>query len=559
MIEHLSKKEQAFINPQNKSDRRVSVAMKPYMWIILCLLVGLPLAAAWIQYLGWGLPADPSAKFVDDIAARPSGFPAFIRISHWVNFLFLTLIMRSGLSILFDHPRLYFDRDCTPGSEWIRFTPVKVPDHKVWTAKEDARYISPWMGLPGYRHTVGLARTWHFLTVPFFIINGAIFIILLLTTDQWQRLVPSSWQIIPDSWAVFVHYATFHFPIEPNGFYHYNALQQVAYFVVVFVLAPLAILTGMAMSPAIENRFHWYPQLFGGRQAARTGHFFVLVTFAGFIFIHVALVAATGLVRNMNHIVLGTDSASDYTGLMIGIAIILFVTALCFVALWISWHRPRSIQRAQKAINENLWRRTIDTFKPRKYYTRKDISPHFWPNGKMPESDVWKNLAKNNFKDYKLKIYGLVDNPVELSLDELKALAEEETITMHHCIQGWSGVSQWAGVPLSKIIERVRPKPEAHRLAFISFGEGLYGGVYYDTHTIYDCMKPESILAWEMNYEPLPLLYGAPLRLRVENQLGYKMVKWIESIEFIASKKDIGKGYGGKNEDDEYFDLLANT
>lgn len=82
---------------------------------------------------------------------------------------------------------------------------------------------------------------------------------------------------------------------------------------------------------------------------------------------------------------------------------------------------------------------------------------------------------------------------------------------------------------------------------------------HYDTHSLDDCLKPNSILVWEMNYEPLSLGHGAPLRLRVENQLGYKMVKWIERMEFVKSPKDLGKGYGGKNEDDEYFDLLADT
>ncbi|MBW7846369.1 MAG: molybdopterin-dependent oxidoreductase, partial [Bacteroidia bacterium] len=86
-----------------------------------------------------------------------------------------------------------------------------------------------------------------------------------------------------------------------------------------------------------------------------------------------------------------------------------------------------------------------------------------------------------------------------------------------------------------------------------------YGGMYYDTITLDNCLKPASILAWEMNYELLSEVHGAPLRLRVENQLGYKMVKWIERIEFVETYKTIGKGYGGKNEDDEYFDLIANV
>jgi sulfoxide reductase catalytic subunit YedY len=201
----------------------------------------------------------------------------------------------------------------------------------------------------------------------------------------------------------------------------------------------------------------------------------------------------------------------------------------------------------------------VNRFKPKAYYQKKDISPYFWLNGKMPHSAEWEKLAGNNFAEYKLKIGGLVNNPVELSLEDLKMMGKEQNITMHHCIQGWSGIAEWGGIPLSKIIELVKPDPAVTTVAFISFGEGLYGGAYYDTHTLDNCLKPQSILAWEMNYEPLPLAHGAPLRLRIENQLGYKMVKWVSSIEFVASHKSLGKGFGGKNEDDEYFDLLADS
>lgn len=557
MIGHLSKAEQAVLYPK---DRKLTMVIKPYMWIIFGAIILVPTGAAWIEYLFYGLPPDPSAALVSLPSQATAGFPSWARISHWVNFLFLSLIIRSGLSILVDHPRLYFNNGCSPESEWVRFTPVKVPKDRLWTAKEDARYISPLLGLPGYRHSIGLARVWHFLTVPFFIINGIIFIAFLLFTNHWMRLIPTSWQVIPDAWNVFVHYATFNFPVEPNGFYHYNALQQLSYFAVVFILAPLAMLTGLAMSPAIANRFPWYPKLFGNRQSARSGHFMVMVCYLVFILIHVSLVAATGLSRNMNHIVMGTDSTTSNAGLYIGIGIVLFVVLCCFIALWLSWHRPRPLQKAQAVINGNLWRRSINTFKPTRYYKKKDISPYFWPNGKIPEdSERWMELARNNFKDYKLTIRGLVENPVELSLEELKKIAMDQNITMHHCIQGWSGIAEWGGIPMQKIIELVKPHPNVTTVAFYSFGTGLYGGVYYDTHTLDNCMKPLSLLAWEMNYKPLPIEHGAPLRLRVENQLGYKMVKWIDYIEFIESHEEVGKGFGGKNEDDEYFDLLADT
>lgn len=540
-------------------DRRLIVRLKHSSIFIIIILFLATVGIAWIQFLVSGLPADPSLSLPPISEATVKGFPWWIIISHWANFFLLVILIRAGLSILMDHPRLYWNDGCKPGSEWVKFTPVNVPKDKFWTAKDDARYISPILGLPGYRHTVGTARGWHFIHVPFFVLNGLIFVILLLTSDQWQRLVPVSLQIIPDAWSVFVYYATFHLPIEPNGFYHYNALQQLSYFGVIFILAPLAILTGLCMSPAIENRFHWLPKLFGNRQGARSVHFLVMLSYAFFIIIHVTMVVISGLIRNMNHITLGTDNTTDLTGVFIVSAIILFTIAFCFYAYWVSWKRPRWVQRGEAFINGNLWKLTINKLKPKEHFKKEDISPFFWPNGKLPVSDEWKKLAENNFSNYKLKINGLVEHPVDLSLDDMKNIGKEQNITMHHCIQGWSGIAEWGGLPLKAIVDLVKPLPSVTTVVFHSFGDGLYGGKYYDTHTLDNCLKPGSILAWEMNYQPLPEVYGAPLRLRIENQLGYKMVKWIERIEFVDSHKTVGKGYGGKNEDDEYFDLIANS
>lgn len=111
---------------------------------------------------------------------------------------------------------------------------------------------------------------------------------------------------------------------------------------------------------------------------------------------------------------------------------------------------------------------------------------------------------------------------------------------------------------MKNLVALVHPKPEAKVVAFFSFGDGLYGGTYYETQTFENLVKAECLLATHMNGQPLPGVYGAPIRLRVENQLGYKMVKWIERIAFVQSEKKLGAGERGKNEDDEYFDLLPN-
>ncbi len=539
-------------------DRRFRIWLRRSALIVLLVIVLAPVVAAWVQGALFGLPQiAANAASIEGAASGPHGFPAWIRWSHFFNLFFVFMLMRSGLSILMDHPRLYWNDHCTPGSEWIRFTPLRVPKDRVWTAKDDARYMSPLVSTPGYRHTVGIARSWHFITVYGFVFTGVFFVAGLLTSDQWRRLVPTSTAIFIQAWNTFVHYANFHFPPEPNGFYGYNALQQLAYFGTIFVMAPLAILTGMGMSPALVNHFPKYTRIFGGRQGARSIHFINLVGFIGFVIAHVTLVILTGFRRNMNHIVLGTDDLRP-SGMILGLIGIAIVVLSWIAAHYISWFFPRGLQHAQKAVTEPAKLVTLDRLIPREKYTVNQISPHFWPNGKMPEREEWKRMAANGFREFRLKIGGLVENPVELSLDELRALGEDKFVTMHHCIQGWSGIAQWGGISMRKLIELVRPLPYAKTIAFYSFGDSLYGGPYYDTQGIYNASKPECLLALDMNGAPLSELYGAPLRLRVENQLGYKMVKWIERIEFVESEKLLGEGEGGKNEDDEYFDLLPN-
>jgi DMSO/TMAO reductase YedYZ molybdopterin-dependent catalytic subunit/thiosulfate reductase cytochrome b subunit len=539
-------------------DRRFRIWIRPSFLIAAVVLVLLPVLAAWIEFLFFGLPHIPPVPQIDpNDFAGPHGFPLWVRYCHFFNFVFLTMLIRSGLSILVDHPRLYFNNDCTPGSEWIRLTPIQVPTDRIWTAKDDARYISPIVAIPGYRHTVGVARSWHFLDVYGFILTGIFFVILLFGTEQWRRLVPQSAVVALQAWNTWVHYATFHMPPEFDGYFGYNALQQIAYFSAVFVFGPLAILTGAAMSPAAVNRFPWYAKLFGGRQSARSIHFLTMLSFFAFIVVHVTLIVMTGFVRNMNHIVMGTDD-QNRLGMILGFAGIGVVFLSWIGAHYVSWFYPRFLQHVQKFITYPLLLTTLNRLTPSQHYTERDISPRFWPNGTMPVREDWKQLAKGGFQEFRLKVGGLVDNPVELSLADIEKLGNAQDITMHHCIQGWTGIAKWGGLPMKVLVELVRPRPNAKVVAFFSFGGSLYGGSYYDTQSMENVLKAECLLASEMNGKRLPEEYGAPLRLRVENQLGYKMVKWIERIEFIESEKTLGLGEGGTNEDDEYFDLLPN-
>lgn len=317
------------------------------------------------------------------------------------------------------------------------------------------------------------------------------------------------------------------------------------------------MLTGPSMSPAFTARFKWYPKLPGNRPVGRSLHFLIMCSFLAFVLMHVAMVALTGLARNMNHIVLGTDDRSS-VGLYLGLLGIAAIAAANGLAHWAAWRHPRTVQHAARALVTPVMRLLLDRPAPRAEFGRRDISPFFWANGKVPTCDLWKALAAGDFKDYRLKVHGLVEEPVELSLDELRALGHKTQITLHHCIQGWSGIAAWDGTPLAELVRRVRPKPIAKAVVFYSFGEGGEGGQFYDSLSIEDALHPQTVLAYAMNNSPLPALHGAPLRLRVENQLGFKMVKWIQSIEFVESIRSIRQGEGGYNEDREYFGELAN-
>jgi methionine sulfoxide reductase catalytic subunit len=186
-------------------------------------------------------------------------------------------------------------------------------------------------------------------------------------------------------------------------------------------------------------------------------------------------------------------------------------------------------------------------------YAEGDISPYFWHNGQYPDSEEYAALRVVNFQDYRLRINGLVTTPVELDLAELRAMPHHEQITQHYCIQGWSGVAKWGGVSMAAILQRVQPLPEARWVVFYSLGEGSDGGSYYDAHPIEQMDYHLTMLAYDTNDKPLSFGHGAPLRLRNGTQLGFKQVKWIKGMEFVADFAEVGGGHGGYNQDHEFF------
>ncbi len=190
-------------------------------------------------------------------------------------------------------------------------------------------------------------------------------------------------------------------------------------------------------------------------------------------------------------------------------------------------------------------------------FTPADISRDFRANGSISPGDAdYRTLLQAGFADYRLRIDGLVDRPQSLSLSDIRALPARTQITRHDCVEGWSSIGKWTGAQLAPLLDQVGLKPEARFLVFHCFDtldpEAGAKGRYYESIDLVDARHPQTLLAYEMNDAVLPVAHGAPLRLRVERQLGYKHAKYISRIEAVADFAHIAGGKGGYWEDRGY-------
>ena len=190
-------------------------------------------------------------------------------------------------------------------------------------------------------------------------------------------------------------------------------------------------------------------------------------------------------------------------------------------------------------------------------YPESALSPVFRTNGNTTASSAeYQRHAAAGFANWRLVIDGLVDAPQSFSLAELRAMPSRTQITRHDCVEGWSAIGQWTGVPLGALLERARLKPDARFVVF-HCADDFSGTPYYESIDLVDAHHPQTILAYGMNGKDLPMGNGAPLRLRVERQLGYKHAKFVMRVEAVASLAEIGEGGGGFWEDRAGYDWYA--
>jgi DMSO/TMAO reductase YedYZ molybdopterin-dependent catalytic subunit len=191
-------------------------------------------------------------------------------------------------------------------------------------------------------------------------------------------------------------------------------------------------------------------------------------------------------------------------------------------------------------------------------FHEKDISRYFKPNGSIdPQDPAYKAHVAQNFADWRLVIDGLVEHPLSLSMDQLRAMPARTQITRHDCVEGWSSIGKWTGVQLARLLSQAKLKPTAKYVVF-HCGDDIDKNpdgspvFYYESLGLNDAVHPQTILAYAMNGKALGIPHGAPLRLRVENQLGYKQAKYVMRIQAVDDLKPFGQGGGGYWEDNGY-------
>jgi DMSO/TMAO reductase YedYZ molybdopterin-dependent catalytic subunit len=214
--------------------------------------------------------------------------------------------------------------------------------------------------------------------------------------------------------------------------------------------------------------------------------------------------------------------------------------------------------------SESLSKNTHHLLRSRKTmaqeFSEADLSPSFRSNGtSFPESAEYQTLAKDNFKGWLLEIGGLVETPIKLNMAQIQTLPSRTQITRHDCVEGWSAIGKWTGVPFHEVLALVKPLPQARYVVFYCADPMEDDGtdLYYESIDMEDAYHMQTMLAYKLNDETLPIKNGAPIRLRVERQLGYKQAKYIMKIALVEKLDDIKGGKGGYWEDSSGYEWYA--
>jgi DMSO/TMAO reductase YedYZ molybdopterin-dependent catalytic subunit/thiosulfate reductase cytochrome b subunit len=453
-----------------------------------------------------------------------------VRVTHWINTVAFAGLLVSGVAILLAHPRLYW------GETGNRESPslIDLPLPFVLALQ------------------TGWGRSLHFLSAWICILNGLLYILSGLIMQHFRKhLLPAKTDLM---WPSLQSAIANHF--HPKRLKHtgaYNVLQRLIYMFVVFVLFPLMIWTGFAMSPAVTSVLPFFASGLGGQQSARTIHFFVANSLLLFLCVHIAMVSLTGLTTHFRAMITGRGGAQRKECITTSISRRKIITrgALGLTAASGMAVAARmagkyglippdhsGIYGAGETLTFASQRLLTSCHSLAREFDRGQVSKLIPIKTKAPKVEAYKLLQTENFAGWRLEVAGLVSRPSFISLAELKMYPSTTQITHLACEEGWSFIAEWTGVRLSYVLNVVGALSHAKYVVFYSF-DGAW-----DSIDMADAWHPQTLLAYRMNGEELSHDHGAPVRLRVARQLGYKSLKWLSRILVTDSVKHLGNGLG---------------
>ncbi len=478
------------------------------------------------------MSGDRGADASLDAAALPR-HSALVRTTHWITAISFLGLLVSGVAILLAHPRMYWGETGALGTPSLFDFPLSLTlGHSGW-----GRYL-------------------HFLSAWVCVVAGLVYVLTGLFTGRFRRdLLPAKRSL---TWRHFSRVIFDHLRLKRAGeedFRRYNVMQQLTYLAVVFFLFPLMVWTGLAMSPAITSVFPSVVTVFGGQQSARTIHFVVTSFLVLFLFVHVAMLCISGFGTRVRAMITGYGAPTERvrigntltrrklitTGLTAAAGTsTLGITALVANRYGLIPPDYGGIYGVGETLTYAAQRAFMARQSLAREFDRGEISKVTPVNGWPPETDTYQRLLAGGFAEWRLMVDGLVARPASFSLAELKRLPRRSHITHQACEEGWSFIAESTGVPLSYVLNLVGIRPEARYVVFFPFDD------FWDSIDMLDAFHPQTLLAYGMNGEELPTPHGAPVRLRVSRQLGYKSIKYLSRITVTDTRKNIGAGIGSK-------------
>jgi DMSO/TMAO reductase YedYZ molybdopterin-dependent catalytic subunit/thiosulfate reductase cytochrome b subunit len=458
---------------------------------------------------------------------------AFVRVTHWISTLSFLVLVLSGIAILLAHPRLYWGEAGAVGGPSLIDLPL--PFVLAVPIRGPGRYL-------------------HFLAAWVIVFTGLVYVTMGIAARHFRKsLLPARDDL---TFGAIGSVIRSHLRFERSTdaeLATYNVLQRLSYTMVVFVLSPLIIWTGLAMSPAVTSVFPFLVTAFGGQQTARTAHFFVAGALVLFLLVHVAMVCHTGFKRRMRAMIAGRGAAigdavvspglSRRELIRTGLGAVAGVGALGVAArvadrCGLIPANRRGIYGLSETVTYAGLRLVTKLPSRAREFEPSQISTVIPVNGPAPKTEPYQSLRAGGFVDWRLRIDGMVARPSSLSLAELKGFPSRSQITHQACEEGWSFIAEWTGVSLSHVLEQVGIHPDARYVFFFTF-DGWWDSIDMD-----DAFHPQTLLAYGMNGPELPLDHGAPLRLKVARQLGYKNLKYLSHMTVTDNAKGIGDGLG---------------